>query len=269
MHTLSFKPVSFLSNYIERFYFFERINNVPFQLPTILPNTGLDLLFHIEEPLYYNKKRLSKIHTVCPRKIFDFDSTQKASFISVRFKSGRFRHFTNIPFTELNDAFISSNKLWPNEKNISIQHINNIKDKIIEIEYFLISMLQQYRKTDTDIWDTIIDQLYYNFNTTTIESISKENEFSIRNFQKNFKNQFGITAKQFQLLARFQHSIKKALLTKNVNYLDIALDNGYYDQSHFIKEFKTMTGESPLNYLTKENFENHFYHASLKNNNYN
>lgn len=261
----SYKPTLFLSKYIDRFYTFKKSSSKCFELPSVLPGTGLELLFHINKSLSVNKKRLPQSHTVCPRHLFLFDKEKEVSFLSVRFKSGAFRHFTSIPFSELNDNFLSIQKIW-NVSGINLmnrlENISEIQNKIEEIELFLIDVFNDHHKAENDSWDLIINELYYNFDRNTIKELSQKSNLSLRQFERGFKSQFGITAKEFQKITRFQGVVKKMLLNKKNDYLDTILDDGYFDQSHFIKEFKSLTKKTPLEYFTKENFESHFYHKA-------
>lgn len=266
MRSNTYKPSSFLSKYIDRFYTFEKSSNDYFELPTLLPGTGLELIFHLGNPLSINNKKLPKSHTVCPREIIYFDKEKKVSFLSVRFKSGAFRHFTPIPFLELNDNFFSVENLWKEKgENLinKLESISDIKIKIQEIESFLIDAFNEWHNKKDDKWDLIIDELYYNFNSNTIKQLSYKANLSLRQFERGFKSQFGITAKEFQKITRLQEVIKKTLLTREPDYLNTILDNGYFDQSHFIKEFKSLTKKTPLEYFTEENFDSHFYHKSI------
>jgi len=262
----SYRPNSFLSKYIDRFYVFERSSDNYFELPAVLPGTGLELVFYLSTPLFINNKQLPKAHTICPRSIFCFDKTKNASFISVRFKSGAFRHFSSISFLELNDNYYSVQSLSGEKGRVLLNKLEKkmtFENRINEIELFLEDLFNDYHKKENDKWDFIIDELYYHFNSNTIQEISKKSNLSLRQFERGFKKQFGITAKEFQKITRFQEVIKSLLLNKNSNYLDIILENGYFDQSHFIKEFKSLTQKTPMEYLTDENFNSHFYHNSI------
>jgi AraC-like DNA-binding protein len=262
----SYKPNIFLSKYIDRFYTFEKSSSDYFELPSVLPGTGLELVFYLEKPLSVNKNILPKSHTVCPRNIFDFDKEKNVSFLSVRFKSGAFRHFTSIPFSELNDNYFSVQDLWKikgRDFMNKLENISGIQNKIEEIESFLIKNFNQYHKVKNDKWDLIIDELYYHFDNNTIEILSQKAGLSLRQFERGFKSQFGMTAKDFQKITRFQDVMKKILLNRKPDYLNTILDNGYFDQSHFIKEFKSLTKKTPLEYFIKQNFDSHFYHKSL------
>lgn len=262
----SYKPTLFLSKYIDRVYIFEKSDTNYFKLPAVLPGTGLELLFHLNKPLSINNKELPEAHTVCPRVLLNFDKVKKVSYISVRFKSGAFRHFTSIPFSELNNSFFSVQNLWKEKGEMllnKLENISGIENKIQKIESFLIKTFNEYHNSKNDKWDLIIDELYYNFDNNTIDKLSQKANVSLRQFERSFKSQFGITAKEFQKITRFQNAIKKILLDRKPDYLNTILDNGYFDQSHFIKEFKSLTNKTPLAYFTEENFDSHFYHKSI------
>lgn len=262
----SYKPTIFLSKYIDRFYTFEKSSSEYFELPSVLPGTGLELVFYLRKPLSVNKKELPKAHTVCPRKMFSFEKEIEASFLSVRFKSGAFRHFTSVPFSKLNDNYFSVQDLWKEKgKNLMsrLKNISDIQNKIEIIESFLTHCFNEYHMVENDKWDLIMDELYYNFDNNTIDILSQKTNLSLRQFERGFKSQFGITAKEFQKITRFQDVVKKMLLNRKSDYLDTILDNGYFDQSHFIKEFKSLTQKTPLEYFTEENFDSHFYNKPL------
>ncbi|WP_196887421.1 helix-turn-helix domain-containing protein [Aureivirga sp. CE67] len=260
-----YKPVSFLSKYIDRFYIVEKTMDSPFELPLIFPGTGLELLFHLNESLTFKGEKLSKIHTVCPRKIFNFDKTKTLNFVSIRFKSGAFRHFTSVDFSDLNDHFLSAMDLWGKDGEELLEQLKNKTEKgeIIKIfEQFLIEVFEKNHQVKNDKWDEIIDDLYYNFNKHSIKDFAEKYSLSLRQFERNFKKQFGLTAKEFQKIARFQYVTKQILFSKKSDYLFTILDNGYFDQSHFIKEFKTLTTKTPKEYFKDTNFENHLYFES-------
>ncbi|MFT4611794.1 MAG: hypothetical protein ACJA1H_000846 [Glaciecola sp.] len=54
--------------------------------------------------------------------MFHFDVVKSVSFISIRFKSGAFRHFTSKPFSELNNGFVSIQELWEDKGDQLLIH---------------------------------------------------------------------------------------------------------------------------------------------------
>ena len=65
-------------------------------------------------------------------------------------------------------------------------------------------------------------------------------------FIRSFKQQTGLTPVSYLLLHRINHS--KALIAQDMPILDVALESGFYDQSHYTHYFKKYIGISPLTY---------------------
>lgn len=262
MEKISFKPNKILATYIDRFYILKRSNEVAFNLPIVLPGTGLELLFHIDETLFVNKVKLAKSHIICPRKVFEFDKTKHVYFISVRFKSGAFRHFTSIPYLALNDTYLSVTTIWKSNGLELLDRLNDFRElskKIALIESFLMKRLVENKKETTKKWDEVISTLYTKYNVINLQELATKTNLSYRQFERSFKKQFGITAKKFQRISRFQDTTKKILLAEKEYYLDEVLDNGFFDQSHFINEFQNFVKLKPSDYFIKNNFKNNFY----------
>ena len=71
---------------------------------------------------------------------------------------------------------------------------------------------------------------------------------SERTFQRKFEQHVGISPRLLANIAQFQASLKQLKAGKYQNLSDIAYENGYSDQSHFIRTFKRFTGVSPLRF---------------------
>ena len=70
---------------------------------------------------------------------------------------------------------------------------------------------------------------------------------STRTLERQFLKILGIPPKQFIRLVRFQNAVERLKEIRKVeNLAGIAHDFGYFDQSHFIKDFKSLSGKSPL-----------------------
>ncbi|MGL4583577.1 MAG: helix-turn-helix domain-containing protein [Flavobacterium sp.] len=105
--------------------------------------------------------------------------------------------------------------------------------------------------------------IYTNHDNTCITDISKQLMMSTRHFEHKFKEEFGFTPKKFQVVSRFESTLRKLLLSEKADYLQTVLDSGYYDQSHFIKECKSHTNLSPTDTLKYKEDSLHFYFKKL------
>lgn len=76
--------------------------------------------------------------------------------------------------------------------------------------------------------------------------------YSERYLNKKIHEDFGMNPKNLIRFIRFQKSVDNLLTTiNNVHCLNVAMESGYYDQSHFNKEFKQLSGLTPSLYIEK------------------
>ncbi|WP_347251842.1 helix-turn-helix transcriptional regulator [Legionella sp.] len=83
-----------------------------------------------------------------------------------------------------------------------------------------------------------------------ISEIGAHYGYSQRTLERHFLNCVGITPKKFIISARFQQALES--LKTAASWTELAQNLSYYDQSHFIKEFKQLTGMTPNQFLDKE-----------------
>lgn len=84
---------------------------------------------------------------------------------------------------------------------------------------------------------------------SSIKDISAKSGYSQKHLITLFKEHVGVTPKEFLKVIRFQKAIQEIERQAVVNWSSMALDCGFYDQSHFIADFKTYSGFTPAEYL--------------------
>ena len=82
----------------------------------------------------------------------------------------------------------------------------------------------------------------------SLNELAKECNVSQRYLQKIFLERVGLRPKQFQRIVRFQKALEYLNAKPAGRLTTIAHDAGYFDQSHFIREFKKFTGLRPSQY---------------------
>lgn len=104
----------------------------------------------------------------------------------------------------------------------------------------------------------ITDQIIEQKGLADIESIAQLNGITRRHVEREFKRIIGLTPKYFSRIIQFSY-IFEAMRANDHGWVDVALNSGYFDQSHFIRNFKAFTGESPSQYgFDKQNLANFF-----------
>jgi AraC-like DNA-binding protein len=75
---------------------------------------------------------------------------------------------------------------------------------------------------------------------------------SIRSFTQRFRRTVGLTPKTYARVRRFQSTLRRIAQPGDVDWADIALSCGYYDQAHFNHDFRAFSGINPSTYLAKQ-----------------
>jgi AraC-like DNA-binding protein len=123
---------------------------------------------------------------------------------------------------------------------------SSISQKTNVLETFLIQQLSKSKRDPAKLkliecicLDACTEGEHFN-----IETVASRYRFSERYIQKLFLDWVGITPKNFFSVQRFNRSLE-LIQSSDSSLTSIAYQCGYYDQAHFIKEFKSYTGVTP------------------------
>lgn len=81
-----------------------------------------------------------------------------------------------------------------------------------------------------------------------IASLAGQAGLSPKRFIERFKSSVGIPPKQFSRMLRFRRALALAESGRSLDWTRIALDCGYFDQAHFIHDFRSFSGLTPTAY---------------------
>ncbi|HOU83959.1 MAG TPA: helix-turn-helix domain-containing protein [Spirochaetota bacterium] len=264
MSRFSIIPVAPLSVYVDRIWGWTEED----ELPDILPGTGCELFFYDNPPSLISeesKLKLPKFHSGCTRYSgIKLSCDSKISFIAVRFRSSAFRHFIPMNISELTDNIFSGEELWDSFGNKFADEVfssGRIEDRVDAIQKNLMMLLSIYKKKDEWL-DEFISGIYYADENFSLSDYCGNCSLSFRQIERLVNSAVGVPPKYFHRTARFQRALRSLLLTHSKSYLPAVYDGGYYDQSHFIRDFRYYTGKTPGEFLTDKHFMSHFYNTS-------
>lgn len=174
--------------------------------------------------------------------------------IVVNFReTGASRIFAS-PMLDLFNATASLHEWLPEQ---SLQWLHAIlstaqdnRSRITLIENFLATQ-QNTRPPDTMV-DAAVRAMRARQGKVAIGGLAQQIGVSQERFEKRFRREVGTSPKQYCSLLRLRFALK--IFRPGRTLTDIALDAGYYDQSHFIREFRAVTGESPLRFLRRAEY---------------
>jgi len=219
----------------------------------IIPNGMSELIFHFGDRLKFEKNNLTDI---MPKMIlhgqttnaYNISQTGNTNFIAAVFKPHSINLFFDIKSFEITNSYIDLSLLLNNEANLFFEQlscINSNQTRIEFIESFLLKRLNQKQLFDFKRISQSIFNINKSFGQTTVSDLSKMSFLSEKQFYRKFLEYTGLTPKQFIKIVRIQYAVKLINTGCNNNLTELSLICGYYDQSHFIKDFKSIVGCTP------------------------
>lgn len=145
-----------------------------------------------------------------------------------------------------------------NTLGTSIEELTNkllsapaVEDKI-NIMSDLLLMYFEKKKSNLDFSvRRSIQHIIDSKGLVSIKDIAEKEKLNNRTFERRFLKETGLPAKQFAKIIQFQSSLEQLTAKSYKKLTDIVYENGFSDQSHFIRVFKAFTGKTPKSFNTK------------------
>ncbi|MEQ9437456.1 MAG: helix-turn-helix domain-containing protein [Cyclobacteriaceae bacterium] len=179
---------------------------------------------------------------------------KKGKGIFVKFSPYGMSRFTNIQIDEFTDKIIKSASVWGNKANELNNHLmvnTNLKEQIYLIEDFLIARLRKPSNIEQTIFN-MTDTLNLN-NDLSITEIKKAVPLSNRQLERTFKKLIGVSIRTYRRISRFQKAFNQMQI-EHTTLTQVGYNSGYFDQSHFSKDFKLFTNFRPNHFFEEAKF---------------
>ena len=191
--------------------------------------------------LHYDKKSIG--YTGMRKTNFNFALHLPGRFRGVRLKPGAFEQLTGLPATAAMDRLLP---LQTVDANFDTEYVFSLP--FAQTKTYLTEYITQLTKEKTpNRFVTLFDELNNNPPSTTAELYDMLH-FSPRQCQRLFQKHYGMTPQMALSILRFQYCLH-VLSSNKVKPKDMLEVVAYYDQSHFIHDFKKNIGLTPLEYL--------------------
>lgn len=219
----------------------------------VLPSSGLVIGFQYKGRLATLKdNKESKLTTAGITGITDsykvFKNSANIGTILVYFTETGFTHFALHPANYLFNLSLSLDYIFDKNSVIEVEEkiaiANTDKQRIKIVEQFLVSQLKDIQ-TDKLIVEAV-KLIYQSNGTIRIKELNEKLFISQSPFEKRFRKVVGTTAKKFASIVRFNTVLNN--LNESKTLTEICYENNFFDQAHFIKDFKQFTGNTPENF---------------------
>ncbi len=220
-------------------------------LHRVVPDGCVDIIFDLCGHSY---REAASIAGTMTKPIFA-ELRGRINYLAIRFLPGGFLHFFDSPAYHFTDRIIPLEMIsGKGEHNLTERLIQEspIGGKIELLESYFGSLLMRNNRNDPAVRSALYDILKHKGNIE-ISQLSRNADTSQRQLCRKFRKWIGISPKSFCRIIRFQNILRKLSPRSRCNLLQVALDGGYYDQSHFIHEFNSYYGLNPSEFLGSEN----------------
>ena len=258
-------PAFPLNYFIERFFYYEGLSPAH-NKERFFPDGNTELIFDLtENPQYiYDNESLCEIQAcryfwvsgVRTRSI-TIPSGRGSRMLIVAFKKGKAYPFYPMPMSEIADQVVSADLIFG--RNIIYLREQLLASESIEEMFLLFEkfLLRQFDGTSADeIRTRCIEYTLLHIvnqpDDLSFQRLCDQIGYSQKHFIHLFKEKVGVSPKQYLKIMRFQKAILGIENGGTTHWSDFARENGYYDQPHFINEFKSFSGFTPNEYINRK-----------------
>jgi AraC-like DNA-binding protein len=262
MLAYSYIPQPPLADFVNLFWFYER-PALPHARERLLPTGTVELVFNLRDDSlrvcdgqapdrcqHFPGALLCGPHA----ESFIIDTDQQESTMGVHFKPGGAFPFFALPASELCNAHVGLDTLWGRaaaELRERLLAAPTPDAKFCILEQTLLAQLARPLAQNSAV-AFALQALHAAPDTQTIAAITAQIGFSPRRFFDLFTAEVGLTPKRFCRIRRFQAALRRIHAGSSVDWSDLALACGYFDQSHFINDFRAFSGLTPTAYLAQQ-----------------
>ncbi|HMI05434.1 MAG TPA: AraC family transcriptional regulator [Pedobacter sp.] len=199
-----------------------------------------------------NNKKLPNIflygQTIRPA---TFSAVGKIGAIGICFQPHALKSIFGLDADELTNSCTDLSLIGSkSNNNLSDQLLNaaTIDEQIRLLSFYLFEQYQSNDRHPDGIIKYAISQLTHSKGKMSIKELNQKVQVSERTLERKFKESVGISPQLYSRIIRFQESLNQLRKSDYDRLSDIAYDNDYADQSHFIRVFKEFTGFSPIEF---------------------
>ena len=271
MHYDEYRPSEPLNQHVKCLWMLES-DSFPSPSPErILPDGCSEIVFHLGDAFeQHHPDGTTELQPMTMivgqmRRHLLIQPTGRVCVLGVRFWPGGTYPFLRIPQHEIAGRVLGLDTIvgsFASELHSRIADAASAAEKFRVVEALLAERLIHAGRLD-DRLAKAVRLIFQTGGCLPMDELARAIGVNARGLDRSFNTRVGIPPKALCRIVRFQRVFK--LLEQQsagANWTQIALECGYYDQSHFIKEFKAFAGKEPTGYLAEQNAMSEHFIAS-------
>ena len=178
------------------------------------------------------------------------DTSTMDELVGVQFHAGGAKSFLGAPADEFTNDDTPLEAVWGSQAGELRERLlaaASPEDKLRALESGLQRRLRQAVAARAEV-SFALQAFQAAPNVVSVAEVTRKTGLSRRRFAQVFREEVGVTPKLYCRIRRFQQAIRQIGMGTEVRWADVALDGGYFDQAHFVNEFRSFSGINPSTY---------------------
>jgi len=240
-----------LNDFVECFWTLDGDGPVPGASPDrILPDGCVELILNFGERFSQHVGNQRKLQ---PRNFLVgqmsgpilISPNGAVQLLGIRFHPGGTQPFLRVPMNELTDQVTELGTLsteLERELLLVSEHVPSLPDKIAAVEAALTARL--LRSSPDSSATRLASRIVHSAGLISVDQLASDAGISSRQLERRFLREIGVGPKLLGRILRFQQ-VFRAVDREDAAWASIALECGYYDQAHLIRDFNQFAGQTP------------------------
>lgn len=259
------EPSGFLKQYIRPYCFMESDMKEPDLVERVIPTEGIQIMFHYKTPflvLHPNQQGTSQPRSFISglsNSYSDVSTNGTTGVVFINFYPLGASFFFNFPLSELENQNVDLSDLFKSEIQKVEEQLylkNTIQERVQVIEQFFIKRFNPIGNHDQMLIRKGIEMIKNHKGVVSAKLLSESLYTTPKTLERKFSHYIGKSTKQVIKLMRFQDVLSDFKPSRILNLSEFAHQKGYFDQSHFIHDFKSYTGYTPKEFAQKYPYYN-------------
>jgi AraC-like DNA-binding protein len=186
------------------------------------------------------------------------DTSKPFSAIGVRFKPGGGFPFFSVPAGELHNVSVPLEAVWGSSAAAVTEQVWSAQSPEARFTVLERALLERMNQTERHpAVGYALDEIRNSQGGCAIATLTDSIGLSARRFIEVFRNEVGLAPKLFCRIRRFNEVLLMLDHTPELDWTEIAIGGGYFDQAHFIHDFRAFSGVSPSVYFQRRTSRHH------------
>jgi len=225
----------------------------------VIPTGNVELMFHYKNSFRVKRKDSCTFNQAqsfiggLSNSYSDVCTRGETGMVCITFLPAGACRFFSFPLSEIENQHVALDLICRNESKKLEEQLSEsatMKERIALVEQFLFDRINLNPAPDFLFIQAGIQLIEQSKGQIGSAKLADKLSVTPKTLERKFSVLVGKTPKQYSKIVRFQGILNSFSSRHFSNFTQIAYENGYFDQAHFINDFKSFTGYTPKDFLT-------------------